>query len=265
MMGDGANVIDGLAFSGESLFGRSQKPEELFAKLDAGSVDGVVLTPHRSPDYLIPPANDVIATIVSEDPRRRRQLGRIDPNHRDALAETRRCIEELEVAGFYLNPREEAFAINGRRAQRVFEVIAESGLPVVVETGVPWCSEPLQVADIASKYPSLPIVMTNGGQLNISGLGQAEAYTALDRCDNLAIQTTGVYRQDFLERCITLYGAHRVMFASLSPHFDLGYEMLRVLGASSSATDRAAVLGGTAKSLFWADATPTPSSEEKSS
>lgn len=246
-------VVDSLAFVGESLFGPAQTPENLFAALDDAAIGSAVLAPQRPADYALSAANEAVAHLVAEAPERRRQLGRVDPNHRHSLEEIRRCVDEFEVSGFYLNPREEVFAINGSTARATLDAIAEAALPVVVETGVPWVSEALQVAEVAAQYPQIPFILTNGAQFNISGLGQEEAFMTLHECPNTYINTAGVYRQDFIENVVRLHGARRVLFASCSPAFQPSYEVLRALGASLSPTDRRALLHDSARALFWGE------------
>lgn len=247
----GTPVVDALAFIGESLFGRPQDPEDLILRLSRASIDHVVLAPQRPVAYELAPGNAEVAAFVALDPHSRRQLGRVDPNRPGAVGEVRRCVEEWDVDGFYLNPREEVFPINGAAADRVIAAVADAGVPLVIETGTPWVSEALQVAEVAARYPSLPIIMTNGGQLNISGLGQGEALMALETCSNILIQTSGVYRQDFIEAVVSEFGSDRVMFASSAPIYDPAYEVLRVRGAAILPHQRDAVLGTTAHSLFW--------------
>jgi len=244
-------IVDSLAFIGESLFGPRQTPEDLFSSLERASVTKSVVAPLRPADYVLSEANETLAEVVASDPEHRRQLGRIDPNHRDSVAEVHRCHTEFEVSGFYLNPREEVFAINGTAARLALEAIAATALPVVVETGVPWVSEALQVAEVAARYPQTPLILTNGGQLNISGLGQEEVFMALRECPNTYINTGGVYRQDFIEKVVDLYGANRVLFASCSPTFRPSYEVLRAVGAALTFSDRRAILHDTAHALFW--------------
>jgi predicted TIM-barrel fold metal-dependent hydrolase len=55
-------------------------------------------------------------------------------------------------------------------ARHVLQVAAERRAPVVVATGWFALSEPLQVAQAAADVPDLPVVLANGGQINISGL-----------------------------------------------------------------------------------------------
>jgi hypothetical protein len=65
--------------------------------------------------------------------------------------------------------------------------------------GAAWVSEAPQVAELARRFPEVPIVMTNGGQINISGFSQRNSRLALAECANASMTTSGVYREDFIE------------------------------------------------------------------
>lgn len=240
------DIVDSLVF-----LGQRESADHVFAALDRAGIDAAVLAPARDRDRSDRAANDRVAKLRQDAPDTRRQVGRVDPYAPDVLDEVARCVEVHGVAGFYLNPREESFTISGTDAAPTIAAIAAHGLPAIIETGTPWVSEPLQVATVAHRHPELDIVMTNGGQLNISGLGQAEAFAALEQAPRLRILTSGVYRQDFIETVITRFGAGRVLFASAAPVFTPEYEILRVLGAECSDNDRAMVAGEAARQLFW--------------
>ena len=85
--------------------------------------------------------------------------------------------------------------------------------------------------------------MSHGGQINISGLAQADAFLAMEACENLCIGTNGVYRQDFLEECVAAFGPERVLFASVAPVFDQGFELDRARSIGMEDRDRPLVLG----------------------
>ena len=85
--------------------------------------------------------------------------------------------------------------------------------------------------------------MSHGGQINISGLAQADAFLAMEACENLCIGTNGVYRQDFLEECVTAFGPERVLFASMASVFDQGFELDRARSIGMEDRDRPLVLG----------------------
>jgi uncharacterized protein len=54
----------------------------------------------------------------------------------------------------------------------------------------------------------------------------------------------GVYRQDFLEECVAAFGPERVLFASMAPVFDQGFELDRARSIGMEERDRPLVLGG---------------------
>ncbi len=244
-------TIDGLSFLGASLFGTGDAPDALVRRMDELDIAVTVVAPCRPPDYHLPPANAWLAEVARHADGRLVGLGRIDPNRPDAVRHAEEALGGLGLRGLFLHPREEVFGIDGPGVDAVVEVAAAHGRPVVVSAGWPWLAEALQVAELARRHREVRFVMTNGGQFNISGLGQFDAELALRRCPNLLVQTSGVYRQDFIERAVAELGAQRVVFASGSPVFSATYELLRVqLAEVASEADRELILEGNAASLF---------------
>ena len=93
----------------------------------------------------------------------------------------------------------------------------EAAVPVLIAAGYPWLSEGLQIGELAARFPDVTFIASNGGQINVSGLGQSDSELALERCPNLYVQTAGVYREDFLENVVARFGAERLLFASGFP------------------------------------------------
>ena len=56
----------------------------------------------------------------------------------------------------------------------------------------------------------------------------------MEACPNIGIQTSGTYREDFLEEIATEVGEERVLFASRSPVYDQEFEMGRAQSARLS-------------------------------
>lgn len=244
-------VIDALSFVGPSLFGPDQSPDAVVARMDEVGIDVTVVAPHRPPDYHLGPANAWLAEAVAESGGRLFGLARVDPNQSDAPEQTEHALGELGLRGVLLHPREEVFPVDGSRTDAVAEVAAAHRVPVVISAGWPWVAEALQIAELAERHPGVAFAMTNGGQFNISGLGQLDAELALRRCPNLAFFTNGVYRQDFIERAVGEFGSGRVLFAAASPYFDPAYELLRVRSADvATELDRDRVLGSNASELY---------------
>ncbi len=242
-------IVDAFVIAGPNRFRRGQElPETIDAAVACG-IEGLVAAPGRPLDYHLEPANERLAEAARASSFPVSRLGRIDPlGGSRAVAEARRCLGDLGCAGLFLHPGEEAYPV--REATAVVEVAEEAGAPVVIATGTYALSEPLQVLELAAAHPTVPIVMTSGGQINISGLGMLDAWLALQRAPNLHVLTNGEYRQDFIERLARDLDPRRLMFASFSPYFDVRYERRRVTSARLDHDTRRLVEGENARQMF---------------
>jgi uncharacterized protein len=242
-------IFDGRIFLGESFDGTCQGVSEALRSMDALGIERALACPFKPLSYNLEEANNKLAaTIRSED----RLLGaaRIDPWQPGASDSLRRGFESLGLRALFLNPWEEHFRADLEQLDPLMEIASDFRYPVLVLSGYPWVSEALQVLKLALRWPGVPIIMTNGGQINISGLGQADASLALRTAPNLYIDTAGIYRQDFIEETAQEFGAERILFGSGSPYFDQRYEIQRVLVAKVSEDDRQAMQGGNAIRLL---------------
>jgi uncharacterized protein len=242
-------IVDSLVIAGPNRFRPGHELADVIATAVEVGVEGLIAAPGRPPGYHLAPANDHLADAARAASMPVARLGRVDPlAGPDASAEARRCLEVLGCTGLFLHPGEEAYPI--RHAAPVMDVAAEHGVPVVVAAGLYGLSEPLQMMELALAYPTVPIVMTSGGQINISGLGMLDAWLALQRAPNLHVMTNGEYRQDFIERLARDLDPARVLYCSFSPYFDLHYERRRVANARIDDAARALVEGDNACRMF---------------
>ncbi len=244
-------IVDSLTYLGESIFGQSVSAADLLAVLDEVGVDRAVAVPMKPPGYHLGPANEAVAEAVRAQPDRLTGLARVDPNlGQDACAELERALTDLGLRGLFLHPWEETFRVSAAFVDPVVEVARRHDVPVMIAAGYPWLSEGLQVGDLARRFPDVRFVATNGGQINISGLGQTDVELTLAACPNVAVQTAGVYREDFLENVVERFGADRLLFASGYPLLDMRFEILRGRWLHVDEAARGAVLGGNAADLL---------------
>ena len=152
-----------------------------------------------------------------------------------------------------MRPTVDAFTFVGQSLFGQGQTSAELQLPVVIASGYPWVSEAAQVGDLARRFPTVTLVMTHGGQINISGLGQADALGTLQRHANVYMETSGVYRQDFLEDVATQIGPERVLFGSNSPFMDMRLEVERARWANLAEDSKMLILAGNAQRIFKLD------------
>lgn len=225
--------------------------------VDRRDVPALSICPLKPRGYHLGPANDLVAQAAARQ-RRFIPLARIDPNlGDDALSELDRALGGLNARGLFLHPWEENFRINSVIVDPLIARCAAAQVPVVIATGYPWVSEAAQVGDLARRFPEVPMLMTHGGQINISGLGQFDALQVLQRHANVAIETSGVYRQDFLQDVARDLGSERVLFGSNSPRMDVRLEIARVRWAKLADAARQRILAENARRFFkWSSSAP---------
>jgi predicted TIM-barrel fold metal-dependent hydrolase len=209
--------------------------------MDRLEIERALVCPMKPLSYRLDEANQALAAGVGKHPDRLYGAVRLDPWQPSAAELLRQGIQNLSMKAVYLNPWEEHFHIDLDRLDILLDIACQHHLPVIIATGYPWMSEALQVCALALRWREVPIVMTNGGQINISGLGQADVTLAMQKAPNLYFDTAGVYRQDFIEESVQEFGAQRILFGSGAPYFDQRYEVQRVLKANVSESDRAAL------------------------
>jgi predicted TIM-barrel fold metal-dependent hydrolase len=229
---------------GASISGYELKAEELLASMDSNGIDKSVIVPVQPKTYRLEPQNEAVAVTQARYPDRFIGFCRIDPRQgEEAVTELRRCVLRLGSKGLMLHPMEEGYTINEGHAVRLVREAGSLGVPTIIAAGYPWVSHAQQIRSVAEQAQEATIIMSHGGQINISGLAQADSFLAMEECGNLYIGTNGVYRQDFLEECIEAFGPERVLFASMSPVFDQGFELDRARSVKMEEADRPKVLG----------------------
>lgn len=245
-----ARVIDAQVFIGDSIQGFGQDGDAILSELDRLEIETAVLVPVRPRDYAYVAENELAAAVQQRHPDRFLALGRVDPRLGDSAGEADRCLSQLGLRGIFVHPWEDSIAISDPKLDPILEVCAARSAPFMVAAGYPWLADATQIAELAGRHPSVPIVMTNGGQINISGLGQRNAWLAMEHHPNLYMTTSGVYREDFIEEVASGLGAARVMFGSQSPVFDEDLELHRLLWAHVDEAARTAMLWDTAAGVF---------------
>jgi uncharacterized protein len=248
-------TIDALCFLGVSRFGYELGAEDAIRALDAEGISTAVVAPMHTRDGDMAKANAELARVVTDSGGRFIGTARVDPwDGESAVEQLTYAVTEGGARAVVLHPDEEHFQINDIRLRPIAERVNELGVPIIVATGFHCVSEAVQVGRFALWCPGVPVIMTNGGQLNISGLGQFDAELAL-RLPNVHILTSGVYRDDFLERTVKTFGAERVLFASAAPQFDFAYELRRVRQVHLTGDERQLLLSGNAKRIFGTEGT----------
>lgn len=247
----GAMKIDARVHVGESIFGYSQTADEVMRKLDELGIDMCVLCPVKPYDYHLGPENDFVAGIVKQNRDRCVGFVRVDPRQgRNALDEMIRGIEKLEQRGLYIDPWEETLPVNSELLYPFMEKAGEFKVPVMIRGGYPVVSHPSQIADLVRRFPGTTVIATSAGQINISGGGLHDARILLTENRNVYMETSGIYREDFIEEMAKVIGTDRLVYGSGSPIFDMSFEILRVQRAHLKNEEKASILGENMRKLL---------------
>lgn len=243
-------IVDGLVYLGTSHFGYSLEPADAIASMEASGTDTAIVAPVHLHHGDFTAANDLVLKAARESGERLIPLARVDPwDGATALAEFRRATTD-GARGLFLHPSEEHFRINDPGLVRpLVDCAAGMGVPVVIAAGFHLFSEPLQLGSAAQWAPGVPFVLTNGGQLNISGMAQFDALLTLQNA-NVHVQTTGMYREDFLKQVVARFGPERLLYASAVPVFDMAYERRRVALTHFTDSEQRLILGGNSSRIF---------------
>jgi uncharacterized protein len=243
-------TVDALSLLGTSRFGYRRTADETIRDLDAEGIATAVVAPTHPLDGDLAAANRELAGVVARSGGRLVGLVRVAPwDGAAALADLTRAVREDDARGVFLHPAEDHYAVNDARLRPLAERAAELGVPVVVAAGFPWQSEAPQVARFARWCPDVPVVLTNGGVLNISGGGQFGVHQALAGT-RTCVLTNGMYRDDYLAVIARKFGADRLLFGSFAPRFDARFEHRRAGRIDLTDDERALVMGGNAERLF---------------
>ena len=200
--------------------------DEYVAVMDQLGIDVSVIFTYEGLLRPTPAANDSLAAFVAPFPERYVSFATVDPRDPAAGAEIERCVREHGMRGVKLHPWLQGFPAHEPGLDRVCEVLAELGIPLIFHDGTPPFSTPLQLASLARRHPDALIVLGHGGLADF----WREAIEAVTTTPNvhLCMCATPPYAMRLIvERC----PLDRLLFgtdAGLRPHPYHRYAALRI-------------------------------------
>ena len=124
----------------------------------------------------------------------------------------------LGLKGVKLHPDVQRFEADSPGAMRIYELCADAGLPVLVQTGDYRfdCSNPNRIANVLRQFPKLEFVGAHFGGWSVWD----EAVRTLSEFDNITVDSSSsfyVLGREKGRELIRAWGADRVMFGTDYP------------------------------------------------
>jgi len=162
--------------------------DDLVKEMDVAKVDKFVLFTLGGLFRNFQASNDEIATAAHRFPQRIIPFGTVNPWYgEDALKEMDRCVKVLKLKGFKLHPWMTSFPVNSELMYPIVEKLSELNVPVIIHSGTPPWSEPLQIGQLAKRFPEVKFIFAHMG---ITDLWK-EALDIAKENSNVLLETSG--------------------------------------------------------------------------
>jgi predicted TIM-barrel fold metal-dependent hydrolase len=208
-------IIDAHAHLGIDLvFEEVRTEEEIMAMMDANNVNATVLQGMYGHIYLdeIEENHNRIARLARQNPKRIFGMITMTPylHDGDFYNEAKRCVKELGFVGMKLHPMAFGCSPGNSRAEMMWKICDELGIPMMVHTGAGApLSVPSQVIRRCKAFPHVPCVLAHSGMLIYAD----EAFLAAHECPNVYLETSWTAPHHIVH-AIKTFGAKRVLFAA---------------------------------------------------
>jgi predicted TIM-barrel fold metal-dependent hydrolase len=154
------------------------------------------------------------------------------------VPELDRCVQEWGMKGLKLMPLRHGYEVDGEVPLRAMERAARLGVPVSIHSGAQFCL-PWQIADLARKFPSVPVIMDHMGfRYYVDG-----AINVAKTTPNIYLETALVSMPGYVRMAVDQVGADRVIYGSDYP---TGHpaSMLAVIKAANLKPEQEALVLG---------------------
>jgi len=236
---DGKLLIDAHCHVGEGVHYRLM-PEDLIIQMDELGIDRAVLVPadrHIAVDNV--EGNDFLLQTVERWPDRFWGFATVNPWYGErAVAELRRAIG-AGLLGVKLDPVLQGFLLCDPLVYPVVEAAIELNAPIYFYTGTPVNALPLQLAELAQRYPEGRFIMGHMGNPDF----WLDVPIALRQAPNLWAEVSPNLPAA-VNRVANLGFVGRLIFGSDAPITDLELEVMKIQYWQVSEEQRAGIMAG---------------------
>lgn len=179
-----------------------------------------------------------------------RVIGQYVPNVFEApellQEKLREAFEELGFRGIKFHPWLSALPANDPLLHPVFEFAARHGLSVLFHSGTAPLATPLLVADIAMRYPEVPVIMGHMGKHEL----YLDTIPAARLSENVYLEISGCEIQALLEKAVRELGAQRLLFGDDGPGSRIPSYVARIEDLNVSPEEKEMILWRNAAGIF---------------
>ena len=237
-------VIDAHVKLGSRFTGKPHPVEAYIQEMDKYGIDRAVICPNKPLSYQVEEGNEYIESVLNKYGDRFIGAVRVDPWKREgAIAELDKRFQNKRNKAIYINPWEENFQCNRGVAIPIMDYAAKHNLPVIIEAGYTWVSHISQVGDLARKYPHVKFMVTNAGQLDLSGLTLGNVRYVLNKYNNIYMGTAAAVAVEWLSELVQKVAKGRILFETGYPLFETYTEKFRIDKAYLEDSDKEEVFG----------------------
>jgi uncharacterized protein len=243
-------TIDGDCHLGLRSDGFTIDADELVRQMDANEVDQAIVWPMAAYERDFSVENEAIRAGAARYPARLFPFGGINP--RLGLDRALRELEQCRAWGFYgvkLNGARDGYAVDDPHLSLpVIERMAREGMILALHCGSNDFerTHPYRVANIARRFPEMPILMVHMGGVGRPDQHMHEAAIEFASLHPNILLVASEAHPRYILKAVDTLGAHRVCYASDTP-FQLMHVMLamaRALLRDLSEAERSMIMGG---------------------
>ena len=203
-------IIDAHTHAGVLGEGRGLAPGELMEMLHTHGVDKAFVSTIRGFYGNCREGNDELAAYVGEYPKELYAFATVHPRDGEAaVEELRRCVDELGMIGLKLHPWLQAFSVSAPMMDPILEEAIRLHLPILFHDGTPPYCTPLQICNLADRYPEATVVLGHAGNNDL----WKNALDGARRLENVIICLSGP-SMHAMKTMIDALGPDRFVFGS---------------------------------------------------
>jgi predicted TIM-barrel fold metal-dependent hydrolase len=222
--------------------GATQTAHELLARMNSVGVEKAVILPFVEGTI----DNNVVAHEAATDPDRLIPFCSVNPwDGKAAIAEIRRCVEDLGFKGLKLHPTLHGYRLGDHSLMDpIFSAARDLRIIILSHGASDLYNNPAEFNEMASSFPEVPLVMAHMGYFWETDL----ATKMSGRNSNLYLETSRAPIFEIME-AIKEIGPEKVIWGTDSPFVDYEVEFNKMSRIQDSASYELVVGGNISRLL----------------